>query len=132
MVRTTSYSVALTFKYQFTAVLLLRPLVVAGRILWYRFCPSFPPDICLGVSLDLDHQISLSWHYTRNSYEVVHNNLILWKNCFCPKNKMSKARVFWILRKIWSLIFTVFYIENFYLLYSCTNPLFGKSLTPEI
>ena len=118
MVRTTSYSVALTFKYQFTAVLLLRPLVVAGRILWYRFCPSFPPDICLGVSLDLDHQISLSWHYTRNSYEVVHNNLILWKNCFCPKNKNVQSKGFLNSKKnlvtnfhcilYWKLLFAVF------------------------
>ena len=51
----TSYSMSLIFKCQFTAVVLVKPLTVAGRILWNRVCPSFPPDICLGVFLELDH-----------------------------------------------------------------------------
>ena len=36
-----------TFKSQSTAVVLVSPLTVAGRILWKKVCPSFPPDICL-------------------------------------------------------------------------------------
>ena len=55
------YSISLTFKWQFTAVLLVRPMAVAGRILWNRVCPSFPPDVCVGVLLKLDHYISLNF-----------------------------------------------------------------------
>ena len=40
-------TLSLIFKCQSTAVVLLRPLVVAGRILWNRVCPSFNPAICL-------------------------------------------------------------------------------------
>ena len=36
-----------TFKSQSTAVVLVSPLTVAGRILWKKVCPAFPPDICL-------------------------------------------------------------------------------------
>ena len=61
LVRPTSYSICLTFKCQFTAVLLVKPLAVAGRILWNRVCSSLPPGICLGVFLKLDHYISLNF-----------------------------------------------------------------------
>ena len=55
LVRPTIYSMYLTFKWQFIAVLLARPLVVAGRIPWNRVCSSLPLDICLSVFLELDH-----------------------------------------------------------------------------
>ena len=55
LVRPTLYSISLTSKYQFTSVLLARPLAVAGRIPWNRVCPSLPPEICLDVFLELDH-----------------------------------------------------------------------------
>ena len=132
MVRATSYSVSLTFKSQFTAVLLLRPMVVAGRILWHRFCPSLFPDICLGVSLDLDHQISLSWHYARNSYEVVHNNLILWKNFFCSNNKNVQNKGFLNSKKNLVINFHCILYWKLLLLCSCTNLLFGENLALEI
>ena len=61
LVRPTLYSISLTSKCQFTAVLLVRPLVVAGRILTNGVFPSLPPDICPGVFLKSDHQISLSF-----------------------------------------------------------------------
>ena len=60
LVRQTLYSIYLTSKCQFFAVLLVKPMVVAGMILWNRVCPSLPPDICLGVFLKLDHWISLN------------------------------------------------------------------------
>ena len=56
LVRPTSHSRSLAFKFQSTE----RPLVVVGMTLWSRLCPSFPPDICLGVFLELDHYISLN------------------------------------------------------------------------
>ena len=49
LVRPTLYSISLIFKCQLTAVLLIKPMVVAGKVLWNRVCPSLPPDICLGV-----------------------------------------------------------------------------------
>ena len=55
LVRSTSYSISLTFNCQSTSVVLVRPLAVAGRTLWNRVCPSFPLDICLCVFLELDH-----------------------------------------------------------------------------
>ena len=112
MVRATSYSVSLTFKSQLIVVLLLRPMVVAGRILWHRFCPSLFPDICLGVSLDLD----FLWVgiMPETLMKLCITTWFCEKTFFAPTIKMSKTRVFWILRKIWSLIFTVFNIENFY------------------
>ena len=55
LIRPTFYSIPLTFKCQFTAVLLAKPLVVPERILRDRVCPFLPPDICLGVFLELDH-----------------------------------------------------------------------------
>ena len=33
--------------------------LIAGRILWNRVCSSFPPEICQGVFLEFDHEISL-------------------------------------------------------------------------
>ena len=39
--RPTLYSIYLTFKCQFIAVLLIKSLAVAERILWNRVCPSY-------------------------------------------------------------------------------------------
>ena len=52
---------------------------------------------------------------------------------FFPK-KMVKTRIFWIYRKIWSLIYVnLFYSESFYyLLYSYTNIIFQENLVPKI
>ena len=44
-VRPTLYSIFLTFKCQFIAVLFARSLAVARRIPWNRICPSLLPDI---------------------------------------------------------------------------------------
>ena len=52
LVRPILYSISLTFKFQFAAVLLARPVAVAERIPWNRVGPSLPPDISLGVFLE--------------------------------------------------------------------------------
>ena len=52
MVRPTSRFLSLTFKCQSTAAVLVSHLAVAGRTLWYRVCPSFPPEICQDRSWD--------------------------------------------------------------------------------
>ena len=65
----------------YCTVLLARPMALAGRIPWNRFCLSLPPDICMGVFFELDHYISLGFcQGARNHYEVVHDNLIFLKN----------------------------------------------------
>ena len=95
MVRPTPYSLSFTFKCQSTAVVLVRPLVVAGRILWSRVCTSFHPPICLGVFLELDHEILL------NSGMVLETLMKLCmtepesskKNCFCSKNNGNGPKI---------------------------------------
>ena len=86
MVRPTLYSISLTFKCQFTAVLLARPLAVAGRIQWNG---SVHP--CLRASVWSFLGIgSLGFsgfcQGARNHYEVVYDNPIFLKNFFCPQN----------------------------------------------
>ena len=48
-------------KIQPAAVVPVSPLAIAGRILWNRISPSFPSDICQGVFLEFDHEISLNF-----------------------------------------------------------------------
>ena len=42
-------SVSMSFKCQSIAVALIGPSLVAGRVLWNRFCCSFHPVVCLGI-----------------------------------------------------------------------------------
>ena len=67
LVRPTSCSISLTFKCQSTAVVLVRPPPVAGRILWNRVSQSVLPVICLGVFLELDHRIYLNFGMMRET-----------------------------------------------------------------
>ena len=63
------------------------PLAVAGNILWNRVWPSFPPDICLRVFLEFDHQISLDFAGVLDT--LMNLCMTTWfflKNFFCPKN----------------------------------------------
>ena len=55
ILRSTLYSISLTFKCQSTAVVFFGPLAVARRVLWNRVCPSFHPAVCWGVFLELGH-----------------------------------------------------------------------------
>ena len=128
------YSISLTFKWQFTAVLLVRPMAVAGRILWNRVCPSFPPDVCVGVFLKLDHYISLNFGMVP---EILKKLCITTrfhrKTFFVPKigkmgQKLPKLGFFEFKEKFktvfilyWKLLFAVFMQKSF-----------GKNLVPEI
>ena len=83
LIRPTLYSIFLTFKCQFIAVFLARPLAVAGRIPWNRVCPSSLPECFLRIgSLDF----SGFCQGASNHYDVVHGNPIFLNNLFCPKN----------------------------------------------
>ena len=58
----------------------------------------------------------------------MNNNSILWKNFFCPKNRGNGPKIgFWEFKEKFAhwLSLYLFYIENFYLLHFCANPL-GK------
>ena len=82
LVRLTLLFLSLTFKCQSTAVVLVSTLAVAGRMLWNRVCPSFPPDVCQGVFLKFDHEISLN------------------KPIFCMLYRFTKikswAKIYWV------------------------------------
>ena len=64
-------------------------------------------------------------HGARNPYKVVHDS---------PFFGMSKKIVFFNLKKKLVInLLNLFYSENaYYLRCSCTNPIFGKDLVPEI
>ena len=108
LVRPTSYFIPLTFKCQSTAVVLVIPTTVAERVLWNRVSLSFHCAICLGVFLELDHEISVFRYGVRNPYEVVCNTQILWENFLYPKIGETGQKSgffnlkFWM-RPIWSL-----------------------------
>ena len=79
----------LTFKCHFIAVLLARPLAVAGRIPWNRVCPSSLPECFLRIgSLDF----SGFCQGASNHYEVVHDNPIFLKN-FAPQNMGNGPKI---------------------------------------
>ena len=99
-VRPTLYSISLTFKCQCTPVLLLRPLVVARRVLWNRVCPpsvllsfqvsslpflSFSPCYLLVVLLELGQLISLDYHGDRPIWSCACQLEFFLNNFFCFK-----------------------------------------------
>ena len=59
--RLTLHFLSLNFKYYSIRVVLVSPLTVAGMIQWNRVCLSFHPDICQGLFLEFDHEISLNF-----------------------------------------------------------------------
>ena len=95
LVRPTLYSISLTFKCQFTAVLLVRtPGGSCIRILWIRVSPSLPPDICLVVLLKLDHSISLNFGVVPETLKkLCISTRFRGKTFFAPKiGEMSQKR----------------------------------------
>ena len=79
--------------------LFVRPLAVAGRDLWIRVWPYFPPNICVGV-FSWNWIIRFLWIMAcaRDPYEVVHDSPIFLGKLFLPKKigKCTKNRVFLI------------------------------------
>ena len=87
LVRPTLHFISFTFKCQSTAVVLVRPLAVAVRILGKGVCPSFHHAVFLGVFLRIGSlDFSEFWHSARNPYEIVHDRARVFnKNLFAPK-----------------------------------------------
>ena len=120
LVRPTSYSRSLAFKFHSTE----RPLVVAGRTLWSRLCPSWHMSGCFLRIGSL--YFSEFWHGAKNPYEVVHDISITWKNFFCPikfwKCVKIRSKIVLFLNLNKNLVINLFCNENFYyLLCSGTN-----------
>ena len=70
-----------------------------------------------------------------NHYEVVHDNSIFLKAFFAEKlGKWSKNRFLEFKEKFgYQFSLNLFYNEYvYYLLCSCTNPMFGKNFVPEM
>ena len=101
----------LTFKCHFTAVLLVRPLAVAGRILGNRVCPSLPPDICLGVFLKLDLRFLWILAWCQKPLRICPWQIDFMKKVFAQKiaemGQKSRKIVFWILRKKYNCIYSI-------------------------
>ena len=85
----------------FTFKMLIKPQVVARRVLWNRVCPLF----CLPVHLSMHPPFDVSigplfffsefWHGVRNWYEVVRDSQILFKkNCLQNKENGPKIGFF--------------------------------------
>ena len=111
------------------------PPGLPGRILWIRVCLSVLPSICLSVLSRSFRGIgwlvfSGTQHDVRSSCGVVHDSQIFWKN----GPKMDYKQGFLNLLENVVIIFfqNLFFNESLYLLYSCTNLIFGKNLVREI
>ena len=108
----------------FTFKMLIKPQVVARRVLWNRVCPLF----CLPVHLSMHPPFDVSigplfffsefWHGVRNWYEVVRDSQILFKKIASKIRKMGQ--------KLGFFLKFIFNESLHYLLYSYTNPVFGK------
>ena len=85
-----SYSISLTFKCQSTAIVLVRPLAVAGNPFSLSILSSRHLSGCVHGIGSLD--FSAFWHGARNPYEVVLDSMIYWKN-FCPKNSGNEQKI---------------------------------------
>ena len=92
------HTLSLTFKCQSTAVVLVRPLVVAGRILWNKVSFSFPADICLGVVLNWIIRFLWIFPWCQKPMKLYMTARFFGKTFFLPKKvgEQSKNRVFWI------------------------------------
>ena len=78
LVRQTSYSISLTFKYPSTATILILKM-----ILWNRVCPSFCFVVCQGVFFGIGSlNFCTFWHGARGGYEIVCDNQSFWWNIF--------------------------------------------------
>ena len=105
LVLATLLLLSLTIKCQSTAIVLVSWLVVAGRILWNRVCPSFLPDIYQGVFWEFDHEISLNFALVLEIFMKLYMTVqFRGKTFFTPKfREMGQEKFFFdFKRKIWS------------------------------
>ena len=119
-IRPTLYCISLTFKCQSTAVVLVGLLAVAGMVLGNNVCPSFCPAVFLGVFETGLLRFSEFWHGGKNP-QVVCDNQSFSKNFNFPKKNEEMCQKKGFLN-----------LYLYCLLCSCTNPMFGKNLIPEI
>ena len=117
------------------------PLAVAGRVLKKWISQSFLPSFHLSRPfLGMILFFCKFQNGARDPYEVVCNSQIFWKNLFCPQNwkngpKMGQKQGFleFIEKFDHQFLLNLFNNENFYyMLCSCTNPMFEKIFVPEI
>ena len=92
MVKPTSYSISLTFKWKSTAVVLVRPLAVVGRVPRKRVCPCFHPAVCWWLSWHWIIRFPECWHGTRKPYQVV-GARFFGKTFFAPQNRGSGPEI---------------------------------------
>ena len=98
---------------------------------------SILPSKCPGIFLLIvSLTFSKFWHGARNPNEVVHERAGFSRKCsFAPEmGKMGQKQGFFeFIGKLSHYFFlNKVYKEILYLLYSCTNPILGKILLPEI
>ena len=117
--------------------LIFGPPAVAWRVLWNSVCLSFCQSFCLAGTFTWNCFIVFSkfWHGARNLYGILCDKAwFSWKkkNLLQKLSKWTKnvpkTGFFEFIEKFGqSFLLSLFCNEDlFYLLCSCTNPLFGK------
>ena len=117
--------------------------VVAGRTPWgRRVFPSFvSPSLCPGVFLELDHEFFLNFGMVlETQMKRVAESDFLEKTFLAPKlriwSTLGQTKIFLNLLKNLVLFFTefvlLFVLFLLNLMFSCTNPIFGKNLILEV
>ena len=117
--------------------------VVAGRTPWgRRVFPSFvSPSLCPGVFLELDHEFFLNFGMVlETQMKRVAESDFLEKTFLAPKlriwSTLGQTEIFLNLLKNLVLFFTefvlLFVLFLLNLMFSCTNPIFGKNLILEV
>ena len=94
---------------------------------------SFHLSVCPHAFLELDHWCFLNfWHGFRNLYKFVHDSQVFCKELFRPIN-WPNIGFFEFIENFGYFVLNFLYNESVYwLLYSCINPIFVKSLVSEI
>ena len=101
------------------------PPAVAGRVLWIGVCPS---GIFLGIGSLV---FSKTQHVARGLCVAVRDRAVFFEKLGQSWAKIGFFGFIWKFSHYFFL--NLVYKENScYLLYSCTNPILGKNLFPEI
>ena len=111
LVRPTSYSFCLTFKCQYTAVVLVGPVQWPEESyeIWSAR-PSVLSFFRLDIFFKLYRHFFKFWYGARHPYEVVREEPDSPKKILENGPKMGQKQVFFIYWEIWSLIFTEFFL----------------------
>ena len=110
-----------------SGIFLLDPLVVAGRVLWIRVCPSLCPSILpSGRFLGIGSLVFSDTQHGVRGPCCAWQSQIFWKKNFCPKNG-QKIGVFQFIGKF-SHYFFLNLVYNVVFLHKSH----GKIFVPEI